>query len=62
LNSRILSESEYPGDVLFDNQAVGLFNDQQIDPERFSGKLVLILECEGVFIVNLFQLDGLEKG
>jgi hypothetical protein len=52
---------EYPGDVLFNSQIGGLFNDQQIDSERFSGKLVLILELEGV-IVDKFQLEGLEKG
>ncbi|MDR1024188.1 MAG: hypothetical protein LBL56_00560 [Treponema sp.] len=53
---------EYPGDVLVDSQVGGLFNNEYIDPERFSGKLVFILELEGVFIVDKFQLEGLEKG
>jgi hypothetical protein len=53
---------EYPGDVLVDSQVGGLFNDQQVDPERFGGKLVFIVELEGVFILDKFQLEGLEKG
>jgi hypothetical protein len=53
---------EYPGDVLFDSQIAGLFNDEQINSEGFGGKLVLIVKLEGVFIVDKFQLEGLEEG
>jgi hypothetical protein len=53
---------EYSGDVLFDNQIRGLFDDDQIDFQRLRGKLIFADELKGILVLFQFQLEGLDEG
>ncbi|MDR0720426.1 MAG: hypothetical protein LBF78_12385, partial [Treponema sp.] len=51
-----------PGDVLFDDQIRGFFDDDQVDFQGFGSKLVFAGKLKGVFVLFQFQFKGLDKG
>jgi hypothetical protein len=53
---------ENPGDILFDDQVPGFFDDDQVDFQGFGVKLVFVGELKGIFVWFQFQFEGLDEG